>query len=210
MIAKMHFARPAQRVQPIHSAATAGLCFLKPRLERKNVMENLRPILAVWTTILITAVIVGCSQAPAPQTTSISGQRYLLNEQPEGAKEVIAARETAQDGDDVVVVGRIGGSVDPWIADRAAFTIVDNSIEACSDIPGDKCKTPWDYCCRTAELPSATALVKIVDNGGELVSVDARELLGVKELDRIVVHGKAARDDEGNLTVLADGIYVTN
>jgi hypothetical protein len=50
--------------------------------------------------------------------------------------------------------------------------------------------------------------VKVVDQDGKMVSIDARKLLGVKELDRVVVHGTATRDDEGNLTVLADGVYV--
>jgi hypothetical protein len=37
--------------------------------------------------------------------------------------------------------------------------------------------------------------------------VDARELLGVKELQTVVVKGKAKRDEQGNLTVLASGVY---
>ena len=37
---------------------------------------------------------------------------------------------------------------------------------------------------------------------------DARELLNVKELTTVVVTGKAQRDDAGNLTILATGVYV--
>ena len=33
-------------------------------------------------------------------------------------------------------------------------------------------------------------------------------MLGVQELSTIVVKGKAQRDDAGNLTVLASGIFV--
>ena len=36
----------------------------------------------------------------------------------------------------------------------------------------------------------------------------ARQLLDVKELSTVVVAGKAQRDDAGNLTVLASGVYV--
>ena len=36
----------------------------------------------------------------------------------------------------------------------------------------------------------------------------AKELLDVKELSTVVVRGKAQRDDTGNLTVLASGVYV--
>ena len=48
----------------------------------------------------------------------------------------------------------------------------------------------------------------MVDSQGQLVTEDARKLLGVKELAMVVVHGKAERDPEGNLTVLADQVFV--
>jgi hypothetical protein len=51
-------------------------------------------------------------------------------------------------------------------------------------------------------------LVKVVDENGSLVKADARELLHVKELSTVVVKGKALRDDAGNLTILASGVYV--
>jgi hypothetical protein len=157
---------------------------------------------------------VGCAQesttdnGTASSADSVAGSQYLLDEEPTGAQDVVAAREGAKDGDDVLVVGRIGGSGNPWIEGKAAFSIVDGSLKACSDIPGDQCETPWDYCCETDKLPSATALVKVVDDDGDLVKTDARDLLKVKPLSTVVVRGKAQRDDAGNLTVLARGVYV--
>ena len=136
------------------------------------------------------------------------GSKFILTSEPDGAGDVIRVREEAGDGDDIVVVGRIGGSSDPWIAGRAAFSIVDGSLKACSDIPGDNCPKPWDYCCETPNLPSAMALVKVVDEQGETVKADAKGLLGVQELSTVVVKGKAKRDDAGNLTILASGIFV--
>ena len=147
----------------------------------------------------------GSSSSEAP---SVEGSKFLLSSQPQGADDVIAVREAASDGDDVLVVGRIGGSANPWVEGRAAFSIVDNSVKACSDIPGDMCPKPWDYCCETAKLPASTALIKVVGQDGDLVKTDARQLLGVKELSTVVVKGKAQRDDTGNLIVLATGVYV--
>ncbi len=40
------------------------------------------------------------------------------------------------------------------------------------------------------------------------MKADARELLKVTELATVVVKGKAQRDDAGNLTILASGVYV--
>ena len=174
-------------------------------------------------TILLAACVtcafaIGCSRkfpTSTPPTTShsasaIDGSQYLLSNEPEGAENVIAMRTTAKDGDSVVIVGRIGGSENPWIAGRVAFSIVDLSLKACSDIPGDQCEIPWDYCCETHKLPTSLALIKLVDTNGDLVKADARELLKVKELSTVIVNGKAQRDDAGNLTVLASSIYVKN
>jgi hypothetical protein len=170
----------------------------------------------IFAVVTLMTGLVGCQQpspTPSAETDSnaasrVDGSHYLLEAEPEGAQDVIAVRESAGDGDQVLIVGRIGGSANPWIDGRAAFSIVDKSLKACSDIPGDKCKKPWDYCCEVPKLPTSTALIKVVDEEGKLVAADARKLLDVKELSTVVVKGKAQRDDSGNLTVLADGVYV--
>jgi len=168
------------------------------------------------TLLLFVTAFVGCqrdssssmTKAPSASSPSVNGENFLLTAEPDGAENVIKVREAAQDGDEVIIVGRIGGGDNPWIEGRAAFSIVDGSLQACSDISGDQCKKPWDYCCETPKLPTSTALVKVVDDNGDLVKVDARELLEVKELSTVIVKGKANRDEAGNLTVLASGVYV--
>jgi len=169
-------------------------------------------------TVALTGLFLaaGCSQESSPSATAttstpapaIDGSQFILNEEPSEAATVIEAREKSEDGQDVVLVGRIGGSVNPWIEGRAAFSIVDQSLKACSDIPGDECKKPWDYCCETHKLPASTAFVKFVDDDGRPLKADARELLSLKELQTVVVRGKAQRDEAGNLTVLANGLFV--
>lgn len=169
---------------------------------------------ACVVSLALIALAAGCSQEPAesssqPNTAAaIDGVKFLLADEPEQASAVIQTREKSSDGDEVVVVGRIGGSENPWIDGRAAFSIVDESLQACSDIPGDECPQPWDYCCATDGLATGTALVKVVDEAGNVVKADAKQLLGVKELSTVIVKGKAKRDDAGNLTVLASGVFV--
>ena len=51
-------------------------------------------------------------------------------------------------------------------------------------------------------------MIKFVDEQGVLVRADARELFRVKELQTVVICGRAKRDDAGNLTVLANGVFV--
>lgn len=167
---------------------------------------------------VVACFLVGCgnsSTTPESSTatetnpaSTASASQVMLEQEPEGAKEVIDARKSAENDEAVVLVGRIGGSENPWIDGRAVFSIVDNSLKACSDIPGDGCEKPWDYCCETDKLPTATALIKVVDDKGDLIQEDARKLLNLKELQTVVVKGKAQKDDAGNFTVFADGIYV--
>lgn len=150
----------------------------------------------------------GQTEAPRPQA-NVDGSKYMLDAAPEGAQHVIAARESAQQDDEVVIEGRIGGRAKPWIEGQAAFLIVDPSLKACSDREGDQCTQPWDYCCETNEtLAASQALVKVVDEQGDVVQADARDLLKVKELQTVVVRGKAQRNEAGDLTVLATGVYV--
>jgi hypothetical protein len=161
--------------------------------------------------VTLAAALVGCGTANENAASSGSpapDARYLLTEPPADAKPVIEARKSAKDGEEVVVTGRIGGDVDPWIKGRAAFLIVDPSLVPCSERPGDSCPTPWDYCCDTDRLAESKATIKFVDEAGETVATDARQLLGVKELQRVTVRGQARRDEAGNLTVLAKAIYV--
>ncbi len=162
---------------------------------------------------LAIVTMMGCGQAPAPivpvsTVASKAGAQYLLATEPAAAQSILQVREESKQGDEVVLVGRIGGDVNPWVEGRAAFSLVDLSAKACSDIAGDNCPTPWDYCCETDKLVKGKTLIKLVGDDGKPVATDARELLGVKELDTLVVQGKAQRDDSGNLTILASKIFV--
>ena len=160
------------------------------------------------------ALVSGCGSQSAKPTTAdrpaatLAGEKYLLTSEPADAKSILQVREESQDGDAVVLVGRIGGDVNPWVEGRAAFSLVDLSAKACSDIPGDNCPTPWDYCCETNKLVKGRVLIKVVDDAGKPLATDARPLLGVKELDTLVVRGKAQKDAAGNLTILASQIFV--
>ncbi len=133
--------------------------------------------------------------------------KYLLATEPADAQAVCSMRENAQDGDEIVVVGRIGGEADPWVEGIAAFSLVDQGLRPCNEIPGDNCPKPWDYCCEP-ELAEGRVLVRLVDAEGKPVHSDARILLGVKELQTVVVQGKAQKDEAGNVTLLANAIFV--
>jgi len=177
-----------------------------------------RTIYVCICAVLLTASswIVGCHKPPsvsvdtqANTETARDGAKYLLSTEPADAKGVIDVRKDVKDADAVVVVGRIGGSKEPFVKGRTAFTIVDQSLAACSDVEGDNCETPWDYCCvRKEDLARASVAIKIVDGQGKTLTHDAKDFLGIEPLQTVVVQGRAKRDADGNLTVLAEGIYI--
>ncbi len=140
----------------------------------------------------------------APAGPSAEGARYLLAAEPAGARSVLEARKETNDGDRVVLAGRIGGSKTPF-GKNAIFTVVDASLNPCPDEEG--CPTPWDYCC-TPDLRQSMATVKFEAQPGKTISQSPQKLLGLGELDLVVVVGAVKRDDGGNLVVLGEGLFV--
>ena len=158
--------------------------------------------------VAATSLLVGCSEPnrPAGQKKAAASPdaSYLLADRPNDALGVEQARKDSENDKEVAVEGRIGGSEKPFVDGIAAFTIVDTKLQWCGKEEG--CPTPWDYCCE--DKAGKLAMVKIIGPDGQPVAKDARELLGVKELSKVVVCGKAKRDDQGNLTVLAKQVHV--
>lgn len=156
--------------------------------------------------------VIGCagSEQPVKESETAANSQpdatYLITDKPADAEGVGAARKKVKDDEEVTLVGRIGGSSKPFVEGLAAFTIVDPKVKFCA--PDEGCPTPWDYCCMQNEVKDNIATIKIVNDSGQPVDKDAKQLLGVKELDQVIIKGKAKRDEQGNLTVLAEKVFV--
>lgn len=141
-------------------------------------------------------------------THSVDGSKYLLSEEPEGAMGVIAARESAEDGKPLVLVGRVGGATNPWVEGRAAFMLLDPSLTVVAEgEPLGEGEICMAECCATERVAS-TALVKVVDAERKLVPIDARQLLGLQESDLVVVQGYAQKTGDTSFVLLANGVYI--
>ena len=164
-------------------------------------------MLALAATLSVTT-LVGCGDsATAPQAEADAPEAsYVAASQPSGSVPVGEARASVEDAEAVTLTGVIGGSREPFIDGLAAFTIVDPKVPYCAEEEG--CPTPWDYCCTQDQVKDNIATVKVVDESGNPVAQDARELLGVEELATVVVQGEAQRDEQGNLSVLANQVFV--
>ncbi len=143
----------------------------------------------------------GCGRSESVgEAADAAHSRYRLSAEPAGAIDVITAHRDAQDAEQVVVAGVVDSNANSWGQGLAAFRLVDLSLKACEHGCGDTCGA--------AVVPGTRALVRVVDAGGQTVATDARSLLGIACSQAVVVRGSARRDEAGNLTILADGVYV--
>jgi hypothetical protein len=170
----------------------------------EKAMLNRAMFAGMW---VLAVALLGCSQSQdATQTGDAAGPdaAYLLVSMPANVQGVEDARKESENDQEIAVEGRIGGEEKPFVDGIAAFTLIDSRLHWCA--ADENCPTPWDYCCsnKTGKL----AAVQVVGGDGQPVAKDARALLGVKELSKVVVCGKAKRDEQGNLTVLAEKVHV--
>lgn len=156
-------------------------------------------------------LLTGCGGSSADTPTSAAqvpttapDPAYVLTEEPTGVKNVAEVREKGKDGEEVVVAGWVGGSLEPMIQGRAAFTMVD------LELPAPECTTkPYSYCCMPKEalLPNLI-MVKFVDADGKTILKDAHELLGIKEGCIVVVRGCLECSEDGTVnSIVANALF---
>ena len=155
--------------------------------------------------VLASLAVSGCADTSASVTTAAPSAEFRLTSEPVDALEVLDAKEQAKDGESVIVVGRIGGGIMPWIEGRAAFLLVDTRVQASCEY-GEQCKMGCPGCAK--EMLEASTMVKFLDKDGKVLPVDARTLLGVKEQETVVIEGIASRDSAGNLSIAGKGIFI--
>lgn len=148
-------------------------------------------------------VAAGCGgDAPKPAAPAAAAPelaKLALAARPAGAVSVQEARQAGV-ADSRTVTGRIANVVPGF----AVFTLMDSSLPYCGEKnKEDGCKTPWDYCCESAETRTANSLlVEVRDAKGKPL---AGSLGDLRLLDAVTVIGKLTKDEHGNHVLLATG-----
>lgn len=171
----------------------------------------------------------GCSRAPLASSDELGRLReqYLLTEEPKGAVGVLDARSILDGNtESVTVVGRIGGTKNPWSTNHASFMIVDPTEDAGLTVDDDNdSSSPKnenshhghaghdpETCpfCRhnDSAKTKGLAIVQFRDQAGDIVPVDAREIFDIDTNQMVVVTGQATVDALGNLVIAARGLYL--
>lgn len=119
-------------------------------------------------------------------------------------KSIALIRTSAKPGDEVTLRGRIMGNTNPFVEGRAVFILGDPDVlTACSDVPGDKCETPWDVCCDSPEdKKRATATIQIVDKDGRVLKESVEGIGGLEKLATVTVTGKVADGSSADLMLV--------
>ncbi|HYF51875.1 MAG TPA: hypothetical protein VEJ63_20830 [Planctomycetota bacterium] len=147
------------------------------------------------------------SPSTGPKQTSGLPDNLIVKKAPEGAKDISTALKEAKGGEDVVIRGRVGGMEEVFMKDRATMMMMDLSMKSCDMIPGDACKTPWDYCCDDEDTKRKNrATIQVVDTNGKILNTTLQG--SVSELDVIVVKGKVVKIDAANFIINANEIFI--
>lgn len=150
----------------------------------------------------------GPASAAAPSAALLA----VLEAPVEGAGAAIhEARVDAVPGDELVLKGRVMGSLSPFVEGRAAFIIGDEAkLTACNDIPGDECETPWDNCCDSKEAKQVgIASIQVLGADGRVLKEGIEGVGGLGKLSRVVVAGTVAEGSGAdNLVINARAIRV--
>jgi hypothetical protein len=165
--------------------------------------------------VIGSGLLTGCdrptSNNPAAGHAAALPADLFVKSEPADAKSVVDAKRDGKPGEIIAIRGRIGGSVEPFVADRAVFTIVDKSLPNCGEMSmEDSCKTPWDYCCEPKDkLIEQSATIQIAGADGRPLRLDLRNIAALKPTSEIVVKGKVSQKDGSKVLVIdAQSIYV--
>ena len=169
-------------------------------------------------TLTLSLIALGCEQKPAATTAapapaaapSAFPASLFLTAAPADARPVKDAKAAAKVGEKITLTGRIGGSVEPFVDERALFTIVDMRVPHCGQMGSkDHCKTPWDYCCEPAdELAANSATIEVTGPDGRPIKSGLNGVHGLKPLATVTIVGTIADTADGNLIIRAEGIHV--
>ncbi len=167
--------------------------------------------------LAVALAAAGCgSTAQDPRVPTWRSQ-IVLDSEPEGAVSVLDLRESltaegaARKADSVTLVGQIGGVTNPWGRGEAAFVVAEPSMLVEGDGHAhspDHDAASCPFCSKHANPTESLAMVKFVDQAGQVLPIDARELLGVQAAQTVVVRGQAELDALGNLLISAHSLYI--
>lgn len=165
---------------------------------------------AAFVLVASIIAVAGCDSTTAKKNaeSGSEGSKYLLKSEPRDAKTPTDVKESVSEPTVLAIAGRIdAGDMEPFQDGVASFMIsqLPDSSHAESD-PQHADNCPF---CKRKLKNAPKAVVRILDGSGNVMSVDARQLLGVSKGDVVVVQGLATYLKPVNTVQIdAEGIFI--
>ena len=184
-------------------------------------MKNITPTLIL--TAALALLTSGCGDTEKPQAAAPSvpvtpetppvelPATLIAEETPADAVGVVEARKSVEPGKEIVLTGFVGGRANPFVDDRAIFTLADSKLVRCDARPGDECETPWDACCdEPGKIKASIASIQVVDGEGRVLKRPLEGFGRIAAGSTVTVKGTiAAGSSADSLVVNAGQIHVT-
>jgi hypothetical protein len=195
-----------------------GTCCFRPRR-----------VFAVCAIAAIAAASASLGLAAGSVDVKSQRSRLAIGEEPKNSEQVLtvqksmvadASKPNAPQKRDVVITGQIGGMPNlwpdqhpkfPWYEKQASLFLVDSKIAAQFATHAKNHGGNHHNCafCQAlaAKNAHAIAVVNFVDEKGDIIRVNPRELLDLKENQTITIRGKARLLGGSMLVIDADGVF---
>ena len=165
-------------------------------------------------SLLLVAVMswVGCAGSATNGPTA-AGAKVLLDTEPTDVGGIIELKSAmitgiAASGDQTAVAGRVVNGQD-WEPDQAMFLVRDlQADELHAHDHGDGDHSDCAFCQAKEKETGALALIQVIDETGQVLGTDARQLLGLQENEVVVAQGSGTIDEDGTLVFAASKIYI--
>ncbi|MEM9282762.1 MAG: hypothetical protein AAGA96_13120 [Verrucomicrobiota bacterium] len=170
-------------------------------------------LLNIGFSLVILFALTGCgdeggeSNEPAAQETGAGVdsriEAVFTDMEIADAMAVTEVRTTAKPGEEVVVAGKIAGTMKPFAEGFATLVLGDLELHTCDLNPDENCPTPWDACCEEPEVLKAMRLtVQIVDEENRPIGQGLKGVRGLKEMDEITVKGLVTEGSDNNNVII--------
>lgn len=137
----------------------------------------------------ITVGILGCDSSESTQFAAVR-KVVLATEKPSELQTFAEAKERLADKPSITIRGKIAaGDFDPFEGNKSIFTITEIPADSHDGEPGhdaDNCP----FCKRRAK-DAPMALVRLLDEQGNLFPFSAAKILGLKKDQVVIVQGNA-------------------
>jgi len=129
------------------------------------------------------SILVGCGSEGS--MVSVLRKDLILDQEPSETTTIAAATESiATDSSVTIVADVVGDDAKAFVKGQAAFIVTEvGEGEKCTDVD-------CPFCDDCKGNKSRNATVQFVDESGNPIAIDTRDLLGINAGDTVVIQGK--------------------